>query len=116
MSNNEERGKDSNRRKKFVLKKKKPNNHSRARPKNSILKKRSRLLRWRAFNRRTDLPENAWISPDGQYCNTPYAASYLGRSVSRLQTWRTEGKGPDPIRKGRSVYYRVSDIIGYFEG
>ncbi|MDA5095009.1 helix-turn-helix domain-containing protein [Aliiroseovarius sp. KMU-50] len=57
----------------------------------------------------------AWISPDGEYCNTAHAADCLGRSVSRLQSMRHEGIGPIFLKRGRSVYYRVADLKAYLE-
>lgn len=58
---------------------------------------------------------SAWISPDGVYCNTAYAANYVGRSISRLQSWRCEGIGPKYIKNGYSVFYRTADITAFME-
>lgn len=91
----------------------------RRRGKKRILKKRVR------FNEAVVLPKvtdeilcsrtSAWVSPDGVYCNTAYAASYVGRSVSRLQSWRCEGLGPKYIKHGYSVFYRTADVKEFME-
>src|SRR6056297_2668366 len=39
-----------------------------------------------------------WVSPDGDYCNTAYASLCIGKSVSRLQSMRSEGAGPNSIK------------------
>ena len=59
--------------------------------------------------------DRRWISPDAQFCNTIYAAEYIGRSVSRMQSMRCEGVGPRFIKRGRRVIYRVADLKAYFE-
>lgn len=58
---------------------------------------------------------NSWVSPDGEYCNNAYAADFLGRSISRLQSMRCEGAGPVFLKRGRAVYYRVADLKAYLE-
>lgn len=38
------------------------------------------------------------------------AAEYLGLSVATLRTWRCRGKGPNYVKLGRSVVYRIVDL------
>lgn len=67
-----------------------------------------------ALGRRKPNP-TAWVSPDGVYCNTAFAADYLGKSKSRLQSWRCEGVGPKYLKRGHTVYYRIADIKAHLE-
>lgn len=41
------------------------------------------------------------------------AAEYLGLSVATLRTWRCRGKGPNYVKLGRSVVYRIVDLDAY---
>lgn len=43
--------------------------------------------------------------PDGRL-DTQNAAKYIGVSVKTLAQWRTQGKGPKFIKRGRVFYYR----------
>ena len=43
------------------------------------------------------------------------AASYLGLSPNTLNKWRTQGCGPQYIKLGRSIGYRVSDLEGWLD-
>jgi predicted DNA-binding transcriptional regulator AlpA len=47
------------------------------------------------------------------------AADILGVSISRLQRWRWEGRGPTFVRvggtRGRAVRYRHSDLLQWIE-
>ena len=38
------------------------------------------------------------------------AAERLGLSVSTLNKWRTQGRGPSFVKLGRSVCYRTEDL------
>jgi predicted DNA-binding transcriptional regulator AlpA len=40
----------------------------------------------------------------------PEAAQYLRRSTPTMERWARQGTGPRPIRIGRSIYYRLSDL------
>lgn len=43
------------------------------------------------------------------------AAQYLGLSVSTLQQWRFRCKGPDYLKFGKAVRYRVADLEAFAE-
>lgn len=32
-----------------------------------------------------------------------------------IQAWRTEGRGPDYVKLGKSVFYRVADVRGWID-
>lgn len=40
----------------------------------------------------------------------PEAASYLGLAVSTLNKWRCVGGGPEYLKLGKAVRYRVADL------
>ena len=42
-------------------------------------------------------------------------ASVLGVSTSSLILWANAGRGPMPLRVGRRIYYRVSDVLAWME-
>ena len=48
------------------------------------------------------------------------AAEFLGGSkplsVNTLAKWRREGTGPRFLRVGKSIRYRVSDLLAFMEG
>ena len=46
---------------------------------------------------------------------TPQAANLLGVSISTLEHMRSYGIGPDYIRVGRQVRYRVADIHAFLD-
>jgi len=46
---------------------------------------------------------------------TPQAASLLGVSISTLEHMRSYGIGPDYIRVGRQVRYRVADVHAFLD-
>ena len=43
------------------------------------------------------------------------AAEFLCASPRTLQTWRLQGGGPRYVKNGRSVRYRLKDLIAYSE-
>ena len=47
--------------------------------------------------------------------NTKEAAVFLGVKPQTLINWRFERKGPDYIKMGRRVVYRLSDLKKYQE-
>ena len=47
--------------------------------------------------------------------DTAGAANYLGWSESALEKKRCYGGGPDYIKMGRSVRYRIKDIDGWLD-
>lgn len=42
-------------------------------------------------------------------------AAVLEVEVRTLQSWRAEGRGPDFVKLGKSVFYRVSDVQAWVE-
>jgi excisionase family DNA binding protein len=42
-------------------------------------------------------------------------AEYLRVTVRTLATWRAEGRGPRPLRVGRGIRYRRSDVDAWLE-
>lgn len=46
---------------------------------------------------------------------TPQAADYLGLSRYTLEVWRSRGDGPQYLKLGRSVRYRVDDLDAFAE-
>lgn len=54
-----------------------------------------------------------WISPDGQYCDTKYAARMINKREQTLRNLRSSGGGPKSFSKSGSVYYLVSDLHAY---
>lgn len=59
--------------------------------------------------------EGGWVSPDGEYCDTRYAARYLGKSESRLRNMKSERTGPISFSKSGAVYYRLDDLRAWIE-
>ena len=47
--------------------------------------------------------------------NEREAARLVGFSVAALIKWRREGRGPRYIRVGRSIRYRVSDLVEWIQ-
>ena len=41
------------------------------------------------------------------------AAKFLGLTVRTLQSWRTNQKGPDFLKMGKSVRYRMEDLKAF---
>lgn len=48
--------------------------------------------------------------PDDALVNPKCAAAFIDIEVATLANWRTLGKGPDFIRDGGFVRYRVGDL------
>jgi len=46
---------------------------------------------------------------NGRLLDVPEAAEYLGLSKSTLDKWRCYGEGPQFIKMGRAIRYRLSD-------
>ena len=44
-----------------------------------------------------------------------HAARFLSMSDRTLQAWRVRGIGPSYIRVGRSIRYRMSDLLKWIE-
>lgn len=47
------------------------------------------------------------------YMNEEQLAAYWGISARTLQRWRIEGRGPDYVKLGRSVRYRIVDAAEF---
>lgn len=43
-------------------------------------------------------------------------ATMLGVNVEALETWRGKGTGPDYVKLGRGVFYRVADVESWIDG
>ena len=43
------------------------------------------------------------------------AAEFCGISPRTLQAWRRTGQGPDYVKTGRAVRYRLCDLIAFSE-
>lgn len=46
---------------------------------------------------------------------TTETADYLRIKKITLEQWRLKGKGPQFLKIGRCVRYRMSDILGYID-
>lgn len=68
-----------------------------------------RLLQ-RRIKELEDKLSGGWVSPDGTYCDTKYAAVYLGKSEGTLRNMRNQGTGPKAYTKSGSVYYMLDDL------
>ncbi|MBH0121594.1 helix-turn-helix domain-containing protein [Rhodococcus sp. CX] len=42
--------------------------------------------------------------------NTAQAAAYTGFALHTMRVWRSRGIGPDYVKLGRAVRYRISDL------
>ena len=45
----------------------------------------------------------------------PEAAAYLGLAVSTLNKWRCIGGGPQFLKLGKAVRYRITDLDGWVD-
>lgn len=43
------------------------------------------------------------------------AADFLATTVKTLESWRVRGKGPHYLKQGRSVRYRLRDLLAFQE-
>lgn len=50
--------------------------------------------------------------PD-QHLNTAAAALFVGRAAQTLENWRGLKRGPPFHRVGRSITYRVGDLVAW---
>lgn len=53
-------------------------------------------------------------NPD-QHLTTPAAAVFVGRAAQTLVNWRGLKRGPPFHRVGRSITYRVGDLVAWME-
>lgn len=52
------------------------------------------------------------VTPDGRL-SRPHAAKYLGVAVQTLANWRSLGRGPNCIKIGGKVFYRLVDLEAF---
>ena len=57
----------------------------------------------------------AQVLTENQVINETQAAEILGRAVQTLRNDRHLRKGPAYLKLGRSVKYRVNDLVDYME-
>lgn len=57
----------------------------------------------------------AGIPPEQVRLTTAEAAPVLGLRVKTLEGWRTLGRGPAFCKVGRTVTYRLSDLMDFVE-
>lgn len=50
------------------------------------------------------------LTPDDRCLKTSEVAEYLGLSTKTLRSYRADGLGPDYVKFGRMVRYRLSDV------
>jgi excisionase family DNA binding protein len=50
-----------------------------------------------------------------QLLTTAEAATYMRLKPQTLAKWRSHGKGPDFVRMGGNVYYRLTELDQYIE-
>lgn len=53
--------------------------------------------------------------PAGSFIDERQVADRLCQSVRTIQKWRVTGNGPDFYKLGRSVRYRLSDVLAWAE-
>lgn len=60
-------------------------------------------------------PERFEVSqhPIGPAVSTREAARFLGFSCAALKKWRAKGTGPRFVRVGRSIRYRIGDLLDW---
>jgi hypothetical protein len=65
------------------------------------------LLKNTVFNKRkkAKMEHNIFIFPDGRL-DTKNTSLYLGLRPKTLAMWRTEGKGPKFVKRGRIFYFK----------
>lgn len=54
-------------------------------------------------------------TPQDRFLDTAQAAHYLGYSMSTLEWYRGDGRGPEYYKTGRRVRYKKSDLDAYIE-
>ncbi len=62
-----------------------------------------------------DAPETIPRSPQKVVLTTCEAAAFLGLATSTLNKWRCYGEGPQFIKLGRAVRYRLDSLERYVE-
>jgi predicted DNA-binding transcriptional regulator AlpA len=62
---------------------------------------------------RSNLPNP--VNDSDRFLDDHEAAEFVGLKKQTLQVWRINGQGPAFYKIGRSVKYRLSDLIAYIE-
>ena len=62
-----------------------------------------------------DLRANTEAEPAGTFIGEKQVAVRLCQSVRTIQKWRVTGNGPEFYKLGRSVRYRLSDVLDWAE-
>lgn len=52
---------------------------------------------------------------EDQHVDDYRASEITGFAVSTLRNWRVQSRGPAYIKCGRSVRYRISDLLAFME-
>jgi len=60
-----------------------------------------------------DFRVKAEADPAGTFIDECQVADMLCQSVRTIQKWRVTGNGPDFYKLGRSVRYRLSDVLAW---
>ncbi|MEV8548380.1 helix-turn-helix domain-containing protein [Streptomyces glaucescens] len=60
-------------------------------------------------------PAKVPTPPPAGYLWTPEAARRIGRSVKTLWNYAHLGKGPQPVRIGRKLAYRISELDEFLQ-
>lgn len=55
------------------------------------------------------------MAEDSKAMTTREAAAFLGSTNATLESWRHRRRGPAFIRQGRSIRYRLADLIKFQE-
>lgn len=61
-------------------------------------------------------PNHAEAANQDSLLDQDQAAEFLNMKPSTLNTWRALRKGPKYHKVGRSVRYRMSDLVAFVEG
>lgn len=62
-----------------------------------------------------DFRANTEADPAGTFIDEQQVADRLCQSVRTIQKWRVTGNGPEFYKLGRSVRYRLSDVLAWAE-
>jgi predicted DNA-binding transcriptional regulator AlpA len=62
-----------------------------------------------------DFRAKAEADPAGTFIDECEVADRLCQSVRTIQKWRVTGNGPEFYKLGRSVRYRLSDVLAWTE-
>jgi hypothetical protein len=60
-------------------------------------------------------PQADALAPLRPFLDERQAATFLNISPRTLQAWRVKGGGPQFVKVGAAVRYRVEDLLGWVE-